>query len=328
MLNFAQLSATLKLRAVMEQTHGRVDETLLGRLQNSARDRNWDKIRSIWEMKEEAKADPELAAAVRRSRPPTSRGALARERARPPVHRRAHRALPARVRLARRVEPRVRVPDLPRAAGAGGRARPQPVRERLRLPDEDRRARRGHRRGRGRDPRGPRGRRARRRCARRSRSTSGWRRSPRTTTSTSTRAPTRTSGSCSSRSARSSWSWAPSTPPTTSCSCATTSCGRSSATRRATTGARPRRGGPRGARAGVHVPAARLGRDGHRDPARVPVPRQLGLPRQVPPRPGPRRPARSPASPGRRASSRASRASSAPRPTSTPSRPATCSCAR
>ena len=61
MLNFAQLSATLKLRAVMEQTHGRVDETLLGRLQNSARDRNWDKIRAIWEMKEEAKADPELA---------------------------------------------------------------------------------------------------------------------------------------------------------------------------------------------------------------------------------------------------------------------------
>jgi phosphohistidine swiveling domain-containing protein len=61
MLNFAQLSATLKLRAVMEQTHGRVDETLLGRLQNSASDRNWDKIRSIWEMKEEAKADPELS---------------------------------------------------------------------------------------------------------------------------------------------------------------------------------------------------------------------------------------------------------------------------
>ena len=42
MLNFAQLRATLKLRAVMEQTHGRVDEKLLGRLQNSASDRNWD----------------------------------------------------------------------------------------------------------------------------------------------------------------------------------------------------------------------------------------------------------------------------------------------
>jgi len=61
MLNFAQLSATLKLRAVMEQTHGRVDETLLGRLQNSASDRNWDKIRAIWDMKEEAKGDGELA---------------------------------------------------------------------------------------------------------------------------------------------------------------------------------------------------------------------------------------------------------------------------
>jgi pyruvate,water dikinase len=61
MLNFAQLSATLKLRAVMEETHGQVDETLLGRLQNSASDRNWDKIRAIWEMKEEAKADPELS---------------------------------------------------------------------------------------------------------------------------------------------------------------------------------------------------------------------------------------------------------------------------
>ncbi|HEX5827848.1 MAG TPA: PEP-utilizing enzyme [Candidatus Limnocylindrales bacterium] len=63
MLNFAQLSATLKLRAVMEETHGRVDEGLLGRLQNSAQDRNWDKIRAIWEMKEEAKTDTELAAA-------------------------------------------------------------------------------------------------------------------------------------------------------------------------------------------------------------------------------------------------------------------------
>ena len=62
MLNFAQLSATLNLRAVMEKTHGKVDEVLLGRLQNSARDRNWDSIHALWLMKEEAKADPELAA--------------------------------------------------------------------------------------------------------------------------------------------------------------------------------------------------------------------------------------------------------------------------
>ena len=61
MLNFAQLSATLNLRAVMEETHGKVDEVLLGRLQNSANDRNWDKIRALWEMKEEVKGDAELA---------------------------------------------------------------------------------------------------------------------------------------------------------------------------------------------------------------------------------------------------------------------------
>jgi pyruvate,water dikinase len=61
MLNFAQLSATLNLRAVMEETHGKADEVLLGRLQNSANDRNWDKIRALWEMKEEVKGDAELA---------------------------------------------------------------------------------------------------------------------------------------------------------------------------------------------------------------------------------------------------------------------------
>jgi pyruvate,water dikinase len=60
MLNFAQLSATLNLRAVMEETHGAADEVLLGRLQNSANDRNWDKIRALWEMKEEIKGDAEL----------------------------------------------------------------------------------------------------------------------------------------------------------------------------------------------------------------------------------------------------------------------------
>ncbi len=63
MLNFAQLSATLNLRAVMEKTHGKVDEVLLGRLQNSASDRNWDKIRALWEMKEEVKGDAELGRA-------------------------------------------------------------------------------------------------------------------------------------------------------------------------------------------------------------------------------------------------------------------------
>jgi phosphohistidine swiveling domain-containing protein len=63
MLNFAQLSATLKLRAVMEKTRGSVDDALLGRLQNSASDRNWDSIEALWRMKNEVRDDPELGAA-------------------------------------------------------------------------------------------------------------------------------------------------------------------------------------------------------------------------------------------------------------------------
>jgi phosphohistidine swiveling domain-containing protein len=63
MLNFAQLSATLNLRAVMEKVRGAVDEELLGRLQNSASDRNWDSIEALWRMKNEVRDDPELRAA-------------------------------------------------------------------------------------------------------------------------------------------------------------------------------------------------------------------------------------------------------------------------
>jgi pyruvate,water dikinase len=63
MLNFAQLSATLQLRAVMERTRGSVDEELLGRLQNSASDRNWDSIEALWRMKNEVRDDDELRAA-------------------------------------------------------------------------------------------------------------------------------------------------------------------------------------------------------------------------------------------------------------------------
>ncbi len=60
MLNFAQLSATLDLRAVMEKHRGTVDEDLLGRLQNSASDRNWDSIEALWRMKNEVRDDAAL----------------------------------------------------------------------------------------------------------------------------------------------------------------------------------------------------------------------------------------------------------------------------
>lgn len=76
MLNFAQLSATLNLRAVMEKTRGKVDEELLGRLQNSASDRNWDSIEALWRMKNEVRDDPELRAAFDGSEPGVIEGAL------------------------------------------------------------------------------------------------------------------------------------------------------------------------------------------------------------------------------------------------------------
>ena len=63
MLNFAQLSATLNLRAVMDRTRGSVDEQLLGRLQNSASDRNWDSIEALWRMKNEVRDVDELGTA-------------------------------------------------------------------------------------------------------------------------------------------------------------------------------------------------------------------------------------------------------------------------
>jgi phosphohistidine swiveling domain-containing protein len=65
MLNFAQFSATVNLRVAIEKWRGSVDEALLGRLGNSAHDRNWDSIKSLWELKERVKADAELAKAFR-----------------------------------------------------------------------------------------------------------------------------------------------------------------------------------------------------------------------------------------------------------------------
>jgi phosphohistidine swiveling domain-containing protein len=60
MLNFAQFSATVGLNATIEAVKGEVDSALVGRLQSSVDDRNWDSIKALWEMKEEIKADGEL----------------------------------------------------------------------------------------------------------------------------------------------------------------------------------------------------------------------------------------------------------------------------
>ncbi len=65
MLNFAQFSATLNLRGAIQKWRGSVDETLVGRLQNSSSDRNWDSIKALWELKEEVTRDPALSTAFR-----------------------------------------------------------------------------------------------------------------------------------------------------------------------------------------------------------------------------------------------------------------------
>ncbi len=61
MLNFSQLSATLALQAAVDELKPDVDPTLLGRLQNSASDRNWDSIEALWKMKGEIQEDDELS---------------------------------------------------------------------------------------------------------------------------------------------------------------------------------------------------------------------------------------------------------------------------
>ena len=63
MLNFAQFSSTTALNATIEEVHGEADPGLMGRLQSSVEDRNWDSIEDLWRMKEEIKDDAELRAA-------------------------------------------------------------------------------------------------------------------------------------------------------------------------------------------------------------------------------------------------------------------------
>jgi pyruvate,water dikinase len=63
MLNFAQFSATMALNATIEEVKGAADPTLVGRLQSSIEDRNWDSIEALWRMKEEIKGDDVLRAA-------------------------------------------------------------------------------------------------------------------------------------------------------------------------------------------------------------------------------------------------------------------------
>jgi phosphohistidine swiveling domain-containing protein len=61
MLNFAQFASTANLNAVIADVGA--DTALMGRLQSSVEDRNWDAIEDLWKAKEEVKGDAELQAA-------------------------------------------------------------------------------------------------------------------------------------------------------------------------------------------------------------------------------------------------------------------------
>ena len=61
MLNFAQFASTQNLNATIEEVGA--DSSVMGRLQSSVADRNWDAIEDLWRSKEEVKADPELGSA-------------------------------------------------------------------------------------------------------------------------------------------------------------------------------------------------------------------------------------------------------------------------
>ena len=60
MLNFAQFASTTNLNAVIAEVRGGEDPGLMGRLQSSLEDRNWDSIEDLWKIKEEVKGDGEL----------------------------------------------------------------------------------------------------------------------------------------------------------------------------------------------------------------------------------------------------------------------------
>ncbi len=61
MLNFAQFASTQNLNTVIEQVGA--DTSVMGRLQSSIEDRNWDAIEDLWRAKQEVKADDELQSA-------------------------------------------------------------------------------------------------------------------------------------------------------------------------------------------------------------------------------------------------------------------------
>jgi phosphohistidine swiveling domain-containing protein len=77
MLNLAQFASSSKLAEVATEIKGEISPELLGRLQSSLEDRNWDSIRDLWRLKSEVAGDDELRAAFTAG---TAAGVLSRLR--------------------------------------------------------------------------------------------------------------------------------------------------------------------------------------------------------------------------------------------------------
>ena len=139
MLNFAQFASTTNLNAVIAEVRGGEDPGLMGRLQSSLEDRNWDSIEDLWRIKEEIKGDGELAGAFEgETAPDVLRALEGSERGRRLIAERIARA-PEDVRQQGDLVARVRVQDLARGPGADRRGDPRLPRDRLRLPVQHRR---------------------------------------------------------------------------------------------------------------------------------------------------------------------------------------------
>ena len=66
MLNFAQFSATMALNGAIDEIKPDADPDLKGRLQSSVKDRNWDSVEALWQMKETIKGNADLEAAFKK----------------------------------------------------------------------------------------------------------------------------------------------------------------------------------------------------------------------------------------------------------------------
>jgi pyruvate,water dikinase len=59
-LNWAQFQASMGFNGVVNSLIGNVDQDLLGKVNVSRKDRNWDSLKALYELKEEVKKDAEL----------------------------------------------------------------------------------------------------------------------------------------------------------------------------------------------------------------------------------------------------------------------------